>query len=128
MVTHVLSSIPPHYSLHNPEAPASFDKLIKRADAQLERVAQRWMPRAMLVADITWSDKKDLRTAYLHISYGFAEKWQVPWAVRVWEVAPPAGKQPIEWIIPSHTALSCLEDALNLLESTSYFILSYAVI
>ncbi|MFZ2488992.1 MAG: hypothetical protein WAZ19_12840 [Anaerolineae bacterium] len=120
MITNALSS-------RHQQTLTGFDKLIKRADAQLAQTTQRWTPRALLVADIVWSDKKEIRTAYLHISYGFAGEWQAPWMIRVWEVTPPVGNQPIEWTIPSQRALSCLEDALELLEKTSHFVLSYAV-
>lgn len=107
--------------------PTGFGKLIKRADAHLTQTTQHWTPRASLVADIAWSDKKEIPEAHLHISYGFAGKWQAPWAIRVWEATSPVGRQPIEWIVPSQKALSCLEDALELLEETSHFVLSYTL-
>ena len=90
-------------------------------------VARSWRPLGMVLADVTSPAGVDPRLAHLNVSFGLLAHPQVPWAARFWEVDAPPGAQPIEWFFGSRASVSCLEDALALLESTQGLVTSYAV-
>lgn len=90
-------------------------------------VARSWRPLGMVLADLASPSGVGPRLAHLNVSFGLLAHPQVPWAARFWEVDAPPGAQPIEWFFGSRASVSCIEDALALLESTQGLVTSYAV-
>ena len=85
------------------------------------------VPRGVIVADLASTTGASRRRAHLNISFGRYAGRRTPWAVRFWEADPPPGVQPIDWLLDSHTSVTCLEDALDLLDHTQGLITSYAL-
>ena len=84
-------------------------------------------PRGGVVADLASAKGALPRLAYLSISFGPLTCPQARWAARFWEVDPPPGVKPVDWLFDSHSSITCLEDALELLDHTQGLVTSYAV-
>ncbi len=89
--------------------------------------SRHWPPRGQLRAELT-SDQSSPRTVSLNVSFGRTADRRTPWAARFWETDPPPGAQPINWVLGSCNSLSCLEQALALLDGTQGLVSTYAVI
>lgn len=75
--------------------------------------------------DVAASAKRQGRRARCGVSYaGVQICWSNPngssageptraWGVRVWELSPPAGEEPVEWLLLSSVAVENLSDALE---------------
>ena len=88
---------------------------------------RHWQPRATLLADLMQPGLAS-HPIYLHLSYGLAAQTDVPWAARIWEPQAPRQRQAIEQIILSHDAITCLQDALDLIEATLMTSTSYVLV
>jgi hypothetical protein len=84
-------------------------------------------PRGAVVADLAPARGASARLAHLSISFGPLAYPQARWAARFWELDPPPGVQPIDWLFDSRSSITCLEDALELLDRTQGLVTSYAV-
>jgi hypothetical protein len=84
-------------------------------------------PRGGVVADLASAKGALPRLAYLSISFGPLTSPQARWAARFWEADPPPGVKPIDWIFDSYSSVTCLEDALELLDHTQGLVTFYAV-
>ena len=91
------------------------------------QVARTWNSRGIVLADVSDSSDRASRLAHLNVSFGLMAQPQVPWAARFWESDAPPGVQPIEWLFGSKTSVSCLEDALALLDKTRGLVTAYAI-
>jgi hypothetical protein len=89
--------------------------------------ARHWHPRGRVVADLASPTGEPRREAHLNVSFGLLASQQTPWAARFWEIDPPTGVQPIDWLFDSRNSVTCLEDALELLDHTQGLVTSYAV-
>lgn len=85
------------------------------------------VPRGSILADLASATGAPRRRADLNISFGRCTDRRTPWAARFWEADPPPGVQPIDWLLNSHNSVTCLEDALDLLDHTQGLITSYAL-
>lgn len=90
-------------------------------------IARRWLALASIVADLASPRGTPSRLVHLNVSYGFLAQATAPWGARFWEECPPPGVQPVEWLFGSQTAISCLEDALELLDETHGLVTCYAL-
>ncbi len=88
---------------------------------------RQWQLRGEVLADLTSPNGAAPRRARLNISFGQIAQLHTPWAARFWESDAPPGVQPIEWLFGSKTSVSCLEDALALLDKTRGLVTTYAV-
>jgi hypothetical protein len=89
--------------------------------------AQHWHPRGRVVADLASPTGEARREAHLNVSFGLLASRQTPWAARFWEIDPPPGAQPVDWLFGSRNSVSCLEDALELLDCAQGLVSAYAV-
>lgn len=85
------------------------------------------VPRGSIVADLASATDTPRRCAHLNVSFGRYANQRTPWVARFWEADPPPGIQPINWLLDSHNSVTCLEDALELLNHTVGLVTSYAV-
>lgn len=88
--------------------------------------ARRWSPQGGVIADLA-PNGSGARVACLNVSFGHLPHRQAPWAARFWEADPPPGAKPVEWLLASTGAVTCLEQALELLDGTRGLVTSYAV-
>jgi hypothetical protein len=90
----------------------------------LEEGVRSWRSRHTYSIDCGGNGQRPARKAQVNISYGqvviappgarSGEYEEVPltlWAVRVWEPRPPAGEEPLEWILLTNVPVDKLEDA-----------------
>ena len=91
------------------------------------QVARNWLALGNVIADVPESSRDASRLAHLNVSFGLLAHPQSPWAARFWEADPPPGAQAIEWLFGSKASVSCLEDALALLDKTRGLVTTYAV-
>lgn len=84
-------------------------------------------PRGAVVADLAPARGTLPRRADLSISFGPVAYPQARWAARFWEQNPPPGVQPIDWLFDSRSSVTCLEDALEMLDHTQGLVTFYAV-
>jgi hypothetical protein len=88
--------------------------------------ARHWSPLGNVIADLAPNGSAP-RLAYLSVSFGHLPQRQAPWAARFWEDDPPPGAKPVEWLLGSTGAVTCMEQALELLDGTRGLVTSYAV-
>lgn len=89
--------------------------------------ARRWMAIGSIVADLAPKKGTPPRLVSLNVSIGLVAQAPAPWAARFWEQDAPPGVQPVEWFLRSRSSVTCLEDALELLDSTRGLVTTYAV-
>ncbi|MEI2693253.1 MAG: hypothetical protein V9H69_27440 [Anaerolineae bacterium] len=85
------------------------------------------VPRGSIVADLASAAGAPRRQAHLNISFGRYADRRTPWTARFWEADPPPGVRPIDWLLDSRNSVTCLEDALDLLDHTQGLVTSYAL-
>lgn len=90
-------------------------------------LARRWTAIGGIVAELVSNNGTAPRLALLNVSIGLLAQAPTPWAARFWEQDAPPGVQPVEWLIGSRRCVTCLEDALELLESTEGLVTTYAL-
>ena len=108
--------------------PSATPLLNARNGRQRLDATRQWHPRGTVVADLTSASGQPRRRAHLNVSFGLLAGRQTPWAARFWEINPPAGAQPVDWLFGSRNSLSCLEDALELLDNSQGLVSTYAVL
>lgn len=90
-------------------------------------LARRWTAIGGIVADLAPGNGTPPRLARLNISIGLLPQAPAPWAARFWEQDAPPGVRPVEWLLGSRSCVTCLEDALELLDSTEGLVTTYAL-
>ncbi|MDW8317780.1 MAG: hypothetical protein RMN53_08060 [Anaerolineae bacterium] len=90
-------------------------------------LARRWAAIGHIVAELPPTAHRPRRLARINVSIGRLPYATAPWAARFWEPQAPPGAQRVEWLLTSRRCLTCLEDALELLESTPGLVAEYAV-
>lgn len=98
----------------------------RRSDAS--NPARRWAPIGCILAELAPTAGQTPRLATLHVSIGLLPHLPSPWAARFWEPDAPPGARRVEWLLTSRRCLTCLEDALELLDHTPELVIQYAVI
>lgn len=96
-------------------------------DLQNPGLSRHWSPRGGVRAELA-SDGAFPRTVRLNVSFGHLHHRRPLWAARFWEADPPPGAKPVEWLLDSTDAVTCLEQALELLDGTQGLVTTYAVI
>jgi len=91
-------------------------------------VIRRWQPQATILADLKQADGAWPDSAYLNISYGLAAQAHYPWVARIWEAQIPTGRSAIERLILSKNAITCLQDALELMDAMPDMIADYVLV
>lgn len=90
-------------------------------------LARRWTAMGGIVADLAPRDGTASRIARLNVSFGLLAQTPTPWAARFWEPHAPPGVQPVEWLLPSRSAICSFEDALELLHEAEDLVTEYTV-
>lgn len=91
------------------------------------KLARRWEAIGGIVADLAPQNGTPSRLARLNISIGLLAQAPAPWAARFWEPDAPPDVQPVEWLLGSRRCITCLEDALELLDNSDGLVTTYAL-
>lgn len=96
--------------------------------SDMSNAARRWAPIGCILAELAPTAGQPPRLATLHVSIGLLPHLPSPWVARFWEADAPPGARRVEWLLTSRRCITCLEDALELLDHTPGLVTQYAVI